>query len=111
MNKQRQAKAYKYDIAAVLNEVRNVPRNLHGYMVDADTLVDIFILRTLNSFEICSVYPVPPVVTDPTVLAWFETLDRARRLLWSIVRVPPEHSGTEASYIRQGDSIWLFYII
>lgn len=111
MNKPREAMAYKYDIATVLNEVRNVPPTLNGYLVDADTIVDIFILRTLNAFEICTIYPVPPVVTDPVVLAWFETMDRARRLLWDIARPPPQHSGTEASYIRQGESIWLLYII
>lgn len=111
MNQQRRAKAYKYDISAVLNLIRNIPPTLNGYLVDPDTVVDIFILRTLNSFEICTVYPLPPVVTDPSVLQWFETMDAARRLLYQIARTPPEHSGTEASYIRQGESIWLFYII
>lgn len=111
MNTPRRAQAYKYDISEVINHIRNVPPMLNGYLVDADTLVDIFILRSLNSFELCTVYPIPPVVTDPTVLAWFSNLEPAKQLLYRLVRVPPEHSGTEASFIRQGESIWLFYII
>ncbi|MNS63167.1 hypothetical protein D3C72_962540 [compost metagenome] len=111
MNKQNSAMSYKLDIAAVLNEVRNVPPTLNGNLVDADTLVDIFILRTLNSFEVCTYFPAPPVITDPLVLAWFDSLDNAKRALWRIAQVPPQHSGTEVSYIRQGESIWLFYII
>jgi hypothetical protein len=111
MNKQNTAMSYKIDIAAVLNEVRNVPPTLNGYLVDADTLVDIFILRTLNSFEVCTYFPTPPVITDPIVLAWIDSLEYAKRLLWQLSKVPPQHSGTQVSYIRQGESIWLFYII
>jgi hypothetical protein len=111
MNKPRQAMMYKYSIESVLNEVRNVPPTLNGFAVDPDTLVDIFILRTLNSFEICTFYPVTPVITDPTVLAWFDSLTAAKNKLWRVVTIPAQHSGSEVSYIRHGETLWLFYII
>ncbi len=111
MIKQRNAEMHKYSIESVLNALRNVPPTLNGFQVDADTLVDIFILRTLNSFEVCTFYPRVPEVTDPIVLQWFESQTVATRLLWKTVKIPTKHAGTEVSYIRQGDSVWLFYII
>ncbi len=111
MNGQRQAVMIKYDIEDALNDVQNVPQTLNGYRVDPETLVDIFILRSLASFEVCTFYPATPVITEQAVLTWFDSLYIAKQKLWRIIKVPPQYSGTEVSYVRLGSTIWLFYII
>ena len=101
----------KYNIEAILDALTPIPGQLHGFTIDPDTLVDIFILQTLNSFEVCEFLPSSPAINDPVVLKWIGENDRAKSILWQLIRTPPQFAGCQVPYIRLGPNVWLHYII
>lgn len=107
MNK---AIALKYNVEPILDSIEYIPKTLHGFDIDPNSMVDILILKALDSFEICSFYPQLPVITDPVVNEWCNQNYKAYSAVWHNIRIPYKFSGWEASYLRLDNVVWIHYL-